>query len=178
MLKHLLFLIKGNYIDDKENGAGSEVSVAINKLIKLNIHPETKNMYNLSLSKKQGVILDILTHNSQYYSDKSIITSAFLFSATPWCDSSGENKLYFNYFMDWRGRLYTETSYLSFQWGELARSLLKFKSGAVLTTDGLEALKAYTANCYGLGKKFYNDRLKRTENNLDIILSVPDTSSA
>jgi DNA-dependent RNA polymerase len=174
VLKHLLFIIKGNYNDDKENGAGCEVSAAIKKLIKLNIHPETKNMYNLSLRKKQGEILDILTHNSQYYSDKSIITSALLFSS--WCDSSEENKLYFNYFMDWRGRLYTDTSYLSFQGGELARSLLKFKSGAVLTTEGLEALKAYTANCYGLGKKSYNDRLKWTEDNLDIILSVPDTS--
>jgi DNA-dependent RNA polymerase len=175
VLKHLLFLIKGNYNDDKENGVGSEMSAAINELIKLNLHPETKNMYNLSLMKKEGEILDIKIHNSQYYINKSIMTSALLFSS--WCDSSEENKLYFNYFMDWRGRLYTDTSFLSFQGGELARSLLKFKSGAVLTTEGLEALKAYTANCYGLGKKSYNDRLKWTEDNLDKILSVPDTSS-
>lgn len=173
VLKHLLILINGNYCEN--NSTAWVVRALINERIILNMHPETSKLYNLGLKNKQGKIQEILKHNSQYFSDKSIITSALLFSS--WCESSIDNKLYFNYIMDWRGRLYTDTSYLSFQGGELARSLLMFKNGTVLNSEGLEALKVYTANCYGLDKKSYNDRLNWTEENLDTILSVPDSSS-
>nr|QWO71405.1 RNA polymerase [Termitomyces sp. K1Ag] len=144
----------------------------LNELIKLNIHPNTKDIYNLNLSKKFGEVEEIQKHNSQFYSDKTIITNALLFSS--WCDSSQDNKIYFNYFIDWRGRLYTDTSYLSFQGSELARSLLLFKGGEVLTERGVEHLKIYTANCYGHDKKSYNERLDWTNKNLEKIISAPN----
>lgn len=62
------------------------------------MHHKTKNLYTLTLRKKYGEISDINKHNSQFYSDKSIITSALLFSS--WCDSSKENSIYFNYYID------------------------------------------------------------------------------
>nr|QWO71408.1 RNA polymerase [Termitomyces sp. K2P1] len=144
----------------------------LNELIKLNIHPNTKDIYNLNLSKKFGEVEEIQKHNSQFYSDKTIITNALLFSS--WCDSSQDNKIYFNYFIDWRGRLYTDTSYLSFQGSVLARSLLMFKGGEVLTERGVEHLKIYTANCYGHDKKSYNERLDWTNKNLEKIISAPN----
>lgn len=79
-----------------------------------------------------------------------------------------------NYFIDWRGRLYTDTNYLSVQGGNLARSLLMFKNDHILNDRGLEHLKIYSANCYGLDKLSYNKRLEWTNNNLNIILSVPN----
>lgn len=170
VLKHLLNLIKDKDMDGKQ----AHLYKKINELIKLNMHHDTKNIFNYTLKKKYGELSEIYKHNSQFYGDKSIITSALLFSQ--WCDSSKDNSLYFNYFIDWRGRLYTNTSYFSFQGGELARSLLMFKEGQVLTGKGLENLKIYTANCYGLDKLSYNQRLEWTNNNLDKIISVPNLS--
>lgn len=169
VLKHVLNLIKS--IEGEEQLYNNN---KIKELIKLNMHHNTKNLYNLTLRKKYGDISLIHKHNSQYYSDKSIITSALLFSS--WCDSSKDNSIYFNYFIDWRGRLYTDTSYLSFQGGNLARSLLLFKRGQLITEKGLEHLKIYTANCFGLDKLSYNQRLEWTENNLEKIISLPNLS--
>ena len=66
-----------------------------------------------------------------------------------------------NFFSDWRGRIYTDNSYFSFQprsdGGELARSLIMFKDGQVLNDKELENLKIYTANCFGLDKLSYKE---------------------
>nr|QWO71409.1 RNA polymerase [Termitomyces sp. T123] len=168
LLNHVLNLVNANdsgvYSNDK-----------INEIIKLNMHPNTMNIYNLTLSKKSGDISDIQAHNSQFYSDKSVITYALIFS--DWIQSSKENSIYFNYFIDWRGRLYTDTNYLSVQGGNLARSLILFKHGKILNERGLEHLKIFTANCYGLDKLSYNKRLDWTNNNWSKILSVPDISN-
>jgi DNA-directed RNA polymerase len=154
VLKHLFNLL----IISEAAPAQFNNNLIVNEIIKLNIHPDTKLIYKLTNQKKYGELSEIYKHNSQYYMDKSIIISALMFS--DWCDSSKDNSLYFNYFIDWRGRLYTDTSYLSFQGGELARSLIMFKHGDVLNTNGLEALKIYTANNYGLDKLSYNKRLE------------------
>jgi hypothetical protein len=87
VLKHLLNLIQGSANKDK-----------INELIKLNIHSNTKNMFKLNLTHKYGELNEIAIHNSQFYNNKSIILSAILFSS--WCESSHNNSLYFNYFID------------------------------------------------------------------------------
>jgi hypothetical protein len=165
LLNYILFIIY-----NKKSFSDNDQSV-IDELIKLNIHYNTKNIFKLISAKKYGELSEIHKHNSQYYSDKSIITSALLFS--DWADSNKNNSLYFNNFIDWRGRLYTDTSYLSFQGSELAKSLIMFKNGNVLTLKRLEALKIYTANCYGLDKLSYNNRLNWVNDNLDIIKSVP-----
>jgi DNA-directed RNA polymerase len=34
-----------------------------------------------------------------------------------------------------------------------------FKNGEILNQEGLESLKIYTANCFGLDKLSYNKRL-------------------
>jgi hypothetical protein len=62
------------------------------------MHPNTIKLYNFTLRKKYGDISDIQTHNSQFYSDKSVITYALIFSA--WSQSSEDNSIYFNYFID------------------------------------------------------------------------------
>jgi hypothetical protein len=96
VLKHLFYLIKDKDMDGKQPHLYNNNK--INELIKLNIHHDTKNIYYYTLKKKYGELSDIYKHNSQFYSDKSIITSAFLFSH--WCNSSKDNSIYFNYFID------------------------------------------------------------------------------
>ena len=67
--------------------------------------------------------------------------------------------LYLHYFIDFRGRFYPKSGVFASQKGELARSLLKYKKGIVLTEAGLTNLQIYTANCYGLDKQSYDQRL-------------------
>jgi DNA-directed RNA polymerase len=52
--------------------------------------------------------------------------------------------------------------------------LLLFKHGQVINDLGLEHLKIYAANCFGLDKLSYNKRLKWTNENLDKIISGPE----
>lgn len=87
-------------------------------------------MYKLQLKHKYGEVNDILIHNNQFYSLRLIILSSMLFA--DWCDESDKNSLYFPYFLDWRGRLYTLTSYLTLQGGSLARSLWLLKKDQYL----------------------------------------------
>jgi hypothetical protein len=142
----------------------------ITKLIKINLHPQTKDIFELSQDKnKQKELYEILKHNSQYYGDRSVLQTALLFSK--WC-SNVKNSIYFPLFVDWRGRILTNTGFFSYQKGELARSLILFKDGVKLNEGGLEALQIYTANCFGRDKLSYNKRLDWVKDNLDKIINL------
>jgi len=142
----------------------------INKLIKISLHPQTKDVFKLSKDKeKKKEFYEILKHNSQYYVNRGVLQIALLLSK--WC-SNKKNGIYFPLFVDWRGRILTNTGFFSYQQGELARSLILFKEGEILNKLGLEALKVYTANCFGIDKKPYNDRLNWVENFLDKIITL------
>jgi len=144
----------------------------IYNFINLDLHPKTKEIHKLTITKNMIELNLIQKHNSKYYSDKTVLQTAFLFSKLT---NENENCIYFPHFIDWRGRLYTNTGYFSFQGGELARSLIFFKIGMKLNNYGLEALKIYTANCFGLNKQSYNQRLKWVDLNLNHIRIIePD----
>jgi|GEM_PF-1290246 len=83
--------------------------------------------------------------------------------------------LYINHSGDWRGRIYTNSFYLSYQGGELANSLLNLFEGMELSEKGKEYLYIYGANCYNennLSKKSFDDRYKWVKSNLDKIINL------
>jgi hypothetical protein len=142
----------------------------INKLIKINLHPKTKDIFDLSYDKdKQIELYEILKYNSQYYRDRTVLHLALLFSK--WC-SNNNNSVYFPLFVDWRGRILTNTGSFSYQQGELARSLILFRDGQILNKSGVESLKIYTANCFGKDKLTYNNRLVWVDENIDNIINL------
>jgi hypothetical protein len=142
----------------------------ITKLVKIDLHPQTKDVFKLSTDKnKQKELYDILKHNSQYYGDRTVLQNALLFSR--WC-SNKKNSIYFPLFVDWRGRILTNTGSFSYQQGELSRSLILFRDGVKLNFRGLESLKVYAANCFGLDKLAYNQRLIEIDKNLDKIIKL------
>jgi DNA-directed RNA polymerase len=55
---------------------------------------------------------------------------------------------------------FTNTGFFSYQQSELARSLLLFKNGHIVTPAGLDRIKIYTANCFGLDKKSQTKRIE------------------
>jgi hypothetical protein len=67
-------------------------------LIKLKIHPETKNIYKYFLEKKWNDIDLIQKHNSQYYNDSAVFYIVLLFKE--WSSLNNDNCFYFSYFLD------------------------------------------------------------------------------
>jgi DNA-directed RNA polymerase len=55
-------------------------------------------------------------------------------------------------FCDFRGRLYTHNSILSYQGNDLSRALLLFSKTEIINDTGKEALKVYFANLAGFDK--------------------------
>ena len=80
---------------------------------------------------------------------------------------------YFTMFFDWRGRIYTETSYLTFQGNSFAKAMLEFNDGGLIADpEHFDVLLAYGASLYGFGKLSFQDRVNWSITNLDIIVSL------
>ena len=99
---------------------------------------------------------DILSHNSQYWQiyNYNTLAIARLYQNTVF---------YLPTFADFRGRLYTLTQYLSYQGGDLARSLFARTNDVpekdqFIKSEGIQYLKQYFANVAGQDKKSLSDR--------------------
>jgi len=127
-------------------------------------HSESPNLFKYRTNhEKKGLVCEILRHNSKCYVNRLILSNAILY----------ENcELYFPVFIDFRGRLYTNTPSFSFQGSELVKSLLYYKKGVIINEQGLKSLKYYVANCYGIGKKSNEFKLKWVEENLKEIIDI------
>lgn len=82
------------------------------------------------------------------------------------------DRFWYVYQCDFRGRIYATASGLSPQGPDFAKALLKFANGKPLTHRGAYWLKVHGANCYGVDKLSYADRIKWVEDNEKAILSV------
>lgn len=127
-----------------------------------------KPLLNLlvSLNWSDLVCNDIM--NDKYYLERNILTMASLFENI--------DKFYIPLFMDWRGRIYTDTDYLTFQGTELARALLLFEKGTVLNRndDGFLYFKIHGANCYGLNNLSFKDRIEWVNKNSNLIYTLDE----
>jgi len=126
-------------------------------------HNETNKFDEYKKNKDLFKVNEILRQNSLYNINLEVITSAILL----------RNKSFYHpIFSDWRGRLYTNNTTLSFQGNELNRSLLYFKNGNILDKKGIESLKIYTANCFGLNKLSRNYKIKWVNDNFIKIIEL------
>jgi hypothetical protein len=79
---------------------------------------------------------------------------------------------YLNTNCDWRGRIYTNSFFLSYQGGDLSRSLVQFAEGEILNELGLEYLYLCGATYYGLNKYSINYRINWVKKNISLIVSL------
>lgn len=77
--------------------------------------------------------------------------------------------------MDFRGRIYCEADYLNYQGTDLAKSLLLFAKGEKILKSNIHCinyLKIFGANCFGLDKLSFTDRLKWVDVNIENIRNL------
>lgn len=71
--------------------------------------------------------------------------------------------IYFPHQMDFRGRMYPIPNHLHPQADDLSRGLLQFAEGKVPGERGLWWIKVHIANCHGVDKVSFEDRVRWTE---------------
>jgi len=78
--------------------------------------------------------------------------------------------MYFTYNTDFRGRLYPIQQILNPQSTGSVKAFLEFADPQVLDETGKYWLKIHIANCYGIDKKSYDERIAWVDENSDAIL--------
>lgn len=79
------------------------------------------------------------------------------------------DSIWFVYQCDFRGRVYASSSGLNPQGADYNRALLKFRDGKVLGQNGLYWLAVHGANCYGVDKVSFDDRVEWVMDNMPVI---------
>jgi len=74
--------------------------------------------------------------------------------------------IYFPHQLDFRGRAYPIPPHLHHQGDDLCRGLLEFGEAVPLTDEGERWLYIHAANCYGVDKVSFDDRIKWTRDNI------------
>ena len=77
--------------------------------------------------------------------------------------------IYFPHVLDWRGRAYPVPATLSPQGDDAAKALLEFADGAALGDNGAYWLAVHGANCFGVDKVAFEERVKWVQDNAENI---------
>jgi DNA-directed RNA polymerase len=85
---------------------------------------------------------------------------------------AGEHSIYFPHFLDWRGRIYPAVGHLNPQADDCGKALLEFSEGKALGERGLYWLKVHAANCYGIDKVAFEERIKWVDENMGSIIEA------
>lgn len=85
------------------------------------------------------------------------------------------DRLWFVYFMDFRGRKYVQTTGISPQGSDLQKALLQFATGKpLLTEEAVRWFKITGANRWGYDKVSLDDRVKWTDEHHHLLMSFAD----
>ena len=76
--------------------------------------------------------------------------------------------------LDWRSRAYQTSLHLHPQGPDYCKALLRFGTGEILDASGLWWLKVHGANCYGLTKASYVERVAWVDENHPAILAAAE----
>jgi len=83
------------------------------------------------------------------------------------------DKIYFPYQLDFRGRIYAVPAFLNPQSTDLAKGLLHFSEGdVILDKQARDWLAIHGANCFGIDKVSYEERLKWVQENEQLIIEA------
>lgn len=80
------------------------------------------------------------------------------------------DRFYFTHALDWRGRAYPVATSLNPQGDDASKALLQFADGKPLGKSGATWLAVHGANCYGVDKVSFTERVEWVEANREAIL--------
>lgn len=84
-----------------------------------------------------------------------------------------EPELYFVWHCDFRSRMYSVASGLAPQSADVGKAMLKFARGKALGSESGERwFKIHGANCYGVDKLSYDNRVKWVDDNKQMLLAI------
>lgn len=112
---------------------------------------------NLTLQEKR----DLESFLSKKDLEAEILKLAQIFRHCP--------KFYIPVRLDYRGRVYCNVEYLNYQGVELAKALLNFSKGEKVKLNdefSINYLKIFGANCFGLSKKSFKERINWIDENI------------
>jgi len=128
-------------------------------------------------------LLEFLTKkgNSLFYTDDDISESESLQQAITIkiAETYKNIPIYLNTHADWRGRLYTNSFFISYQGSDLSASLLLLYKGEKLTEQGKEFLYIYGANLFNakindlsISKKPFLERINWVKDNYEKFINL------
>lgn len=82
----------------------------------------------------------------------------------------GISRIYFPHALDWRGRAYPVSSFVNPQSDDAGKALLRFADGKALGDNGAFWLAVHGANCFGVDKVAFSDRVTWVQDNQDAIV--------
>lgn len=127
---------------------------------------------NYGKVNSDGMFDDVKDYKAWYkaYTDQKALVDtitgkrmAYLFALDTAKEYKDREEFYFSYQFDYRYRLYPIQQHLNPQQTGNLKALLQFSKGQVLNKEGLRWLKIHGANCYGLDKAPYEERVKAIE---------------
>ena len=88
-------------------------------------------------------------------------------------DKFKDDKFYYPHFLDFRGRAYQTSSFLTPSGPDWSRSLLTFGEGIPIESeDAVAWLAIHVANCQGMSKSSFEERIDWTWNNQELISDI------
>lgn len=122
------------------------------------------NEASLKVWKKlaAGVYRGNKSRESKRMSIESIIEQANKFAKF--------SEIYFPYNMDWRGRVYAIPQFNP-QSNDIGKGLLTFAKGKPMGAEGIYWMKIHTANCAGVDKVSFKERIKWVEDHKEQIMN-------
>lgn len=82
--------------------------------------------------------------------------------------------IYFVWRCDFRGRMYAVSTGLSPQGSDISKAMLQFKEGKQLGKEGAYWFKVHGANCYGIDKLSYDERVSWVHEHEEAIAAVAE----
>lgn len=134
------------------------------------IAPDAKHKLELSQKLTRRENSEIQSFYSKKHLQETVLALAEFYTK--------HDRFYIPVRLDQRGRVYCDAHYLNYQGTELAKSLIEFAEGGIITKNNFSScykyLACYGANCYGgyISKKNFKSKVEWVENNKDNILNI------
>ncbi|CAH2399612.1 DNA-directed RNA polymerase [Mesorhizobium escarrei] len=112
---------------------------------------------------------EVHTRNATKHRSKRGIQRTLINLASRFRD---EPAIYFPHSLDFRGRAYAIPAYLQPQGSKLSKGLLRFAEGKPLGPDGARWLAIHGANCFGVDKVAFEERVRWVGENRERIVAT------